>query len=225
MGASAEAFDAASNLRRFVGRSFSSDLTRDARRVYLCAASPAEGLAAVRRAAWIRLIDRSSKCHISNRNNRRLETYLTAAESTCAAVLIATNDDLTNVVVLPNRGRPSPRLGELGGSVQRESTELFPNGDPLFSAPAGVANDFISNSEIRRLETYLTSAKSVQAACLIAKKTTYRRSAFFARFGVFTPMEQLRRSRFRGALALRYPLNLLGPWRICKDGEENVESV
>src|SRR5271154_1801042 len=34
-------------------------------------------------------------------------------------------DDPTRVVVLPNRGRPSPRLGELGGSDQRESKDLL----------------------------------------------------------------------------------------------------
>jgi hypothetical protein len=173
MGASAEAIDTASNLRRFVGRSFSSDITDDARSAFLCAASPAEGLGAVRRAACIRLIDRSSKCRISNRNSRRLETYLTSPESIRAAVLIATNDDLTKVVVLPNRSRPSPRSGELGGSVQRQSKELSRDCDPLFSASTSL----------------------------------------------LTPMEQLRRWRFRGALELRYPLNLLGPGSIYRDGE------
>jgi hypothetical protein len=173
MGASAEATAAAGNLRRFVGRSFSSDITDDARSAFLCAASPAEGLGAVRRAACIRLIDRSSKCRISNRNSRRLETYLTSPESIRAAVLIATNDDLTKVVVLPNRSRPSPRSGELGGSVRRQSKELSRDCDPLFSASTSL----------------------------------------------LTPMAQPCRWRFRGALELRYPLNLLGPGRICRDGE------
>ena len=110
----------------------------------------------------------------SNRNNPRLEAYLTPVKSMRAAVLIATNDDLTKVVVLPKRGRPSPRLGELGGSVRRESKELSRDCDPLFSASTSL----------------------------------------------LTPMAQPCRSRFRGALELRYPLNLLGPGRICRDGED-----
>src|ERR1700726_290938 len=65
--------------RCFVGRSFSSDMTDDARSAYRCAPLFAEGLAAFRRAACIRSSDRSSKSRISNRNNRRLESCLTAS--------------------------------------------------------------------------------------------------------------------------------------------------
>src|SRR4029077_19179483 len=63
--------------RCFVGRSFSSAITGDARSAYRCAPLFAEGLAAFRRAACIRSFDRSSKSRNSNRNIRRLETHLT----------------------------------------------------------------------------------------------------------------------------------------------------
>src|SRR5271168_5158373 len=64
---------------RFVGRSFSSDITDDARSAFLCAGSIA---------ACIRSFDRSSKCRISNRQNPELETHLSPAESMYAPLLI-----------------------------------------------------------------------------------------------------------------------------------------
>jgi hypothetical protein len=76
--------------RCFVGRSFSSDITDDARSAYRCAPLFAEGLAAFRRAACIRSFDRSSKSRNSNRNIRRLETHLTLGRSTRNPFLIAT---------------------------------------------------------------------------------------------------------------------------------------
>jgi len=76
--------------RCFVGRSFSSDMTDDARSAYRCAPLFAEGLAAFRRAACIRSFDRSSKSRISNRNIPRLETHLTLGRSTPNPFLIAT---------------------------------------------------------------------------------------------------------------------------------------
>src|ERR1700722_4951879 len=76
--------------RCFVGRSFSSDITDDARSAYRCAPLFAEGLAAFRRAACIRSFDRSSKSRISNRNIPRLETHLTLGRSTRNPFLIAT---------------------------------------------------------------------------------------------------------------------------------------
>src|SRR3984957_20058003 len=125
--------------RYLVGRCFSSDITGLAHIAYLSAGSHAEGLAELRRAACTRSGARPSRLTIPNRNIRRLETHLTRAKSTRASFLIATNDDIVKVVVLPNRGRPSPRQagllgrrqgepgrsGELGGSVQRERKDLF----------------------------------------------------------------------------------------------------
>ena len=67
--------------RCFVGRSFSSDITDDARSAYRCAGSIA---------ACIRSFDRSSKSRNSNRNIRRLETHLTLGQSTRNPFLIAT---------------------------------------------------------------------------------------------------------------------------------------
>jgi hypothetical protein len=67
--------------RCFVGRSFSSDMTDDARSAYRCAGSIA---------ACIRSFDRSSKSRISNRNIPRLETHLTLGRSTRNPFLIAT---------------------------------------------------------------------------------------------------------------------------------------
>src|SRR5580700_490000 len=81
--------------RRFVGRSFSSDITHDARSAYGCAASPAEGLAALWRAACVRpgieVYSRLIQPLVSspqppepNRNIPRLETNLTPAVSMSA---------------------------------------------------------------------------------------------------------------------------------------------
>src|ERR1700732_584259 len=65
---------------RFVGRSFSSDITRVARSAYHCAASSA---------ACTYSCDRPSESQISNRQNPESELYLTLAKSTPAPFLIA----------------------------------------------------------------------------------------------------------------------------------------
>jgi len=51
-----------------------------------------------------------AKHRISNRNIRRLETYLTAAESTRDSFLIATNDDLTKLGILSDKREPKDRI-------------------------------------------------------------------------------------------------------------------
>jgi hypothetical protein len=66
-----------------------------------------------------------------------------------------------------------------------------------------------SNRNNPRLEAYLTPAKSMRAAALIATKPHIADPLFCALTSVFTPMKQPCRSRFRGAPALRYPPMLL----------------
>jgi hypothetical protein len=97
----------------------------------------------------------TGKKRISNRQIRRLESYLNPAKSSPAPSLIAKNDDLTKVVVL---------------SDQRESKELSRDCDPFFSASFSVVNYYISNRNIPRLESYLTPAKSSSMPFLIATK-------------------------------------------------------
>ena len=93
--------------RRFVGRSFSSDITGVAPTRYRCAALPAESLAAVWRAACTRSRVQGFSRRIQppasslqhrepNRNIRRLETHLTPAISIRAPRLIATKSHLAN---------------------------------------------------------------------------------------------------------------------------------
>jgi hypothetical protein len=64
----------------FVGRSFSSDITDDARSAYRCAGPMA---------ACSRLCDRSSKCRISNRQVPRLGTHLNPCAASNQSLLIA----------------------------------------------------------------------------------------------------------------------------------------
>jgi len=61
---------------------------------------------------------------VPNRNIRRLEPHLTRAKSTRESFLIATNDDIVKVVILPNRGLPSPRQAGLLGSPARRAWEI-----------------------------------------------------------------------------------------------------
>ena len=81
-------------------------------------------------------------------------------------------DDPTRAVVLPNRGRPSPRLGELGGSVQREPKDLLCRRFRVRHLARVVLRfaleGHLSNRQIPESELHLTLAESAGAPVLIA---------------------------------------------------------
>jgi hypothetical protein len=118
---------------RLGGRSFSSDITDVARSAFLCADSPVVCICSCERSSRSLFSNRlksvvylfaqnsfllpraarrtritCSKSLISNRNNRRLETYLTPAKSTRTTFLIATNSHIADSLFLERRfGRHS----------------------------------------------------------------------------------------------------------------------
>jgi hypothetical protein len=192
--------------RRFVGRSFrafcvpipsgSSDITDDARSAYRCADSPAEGLAAVGRAACICSCDQLPERLISNRLSCQLEFAVTACKQTTARVSNRRNSANYSFV---------------------QNSYLLPLAIQISNRESGIrmaAKTFRANKSTTSNREFLQGVIS----------------AFFVSSRVFTPMKQRRRSRFRGALALRYPPRLLAQRRICSDAfigaaRGNVEQV
>jgi hypothetical protein len=84
--------------RRFVGRSFSSDITRVARTRYRCAGSLAACTRSTVQGFYGRIQPPASGLphREPNRNIRRLETHLTPAKSIRGPRLIATKSHLAN---------------------------------------------------------------------------------------------------------------------------------